>query len=107
MGQVNTKISPKENISVFVNLPKEAIFSIWTSYNLLGEGWGLSIHELVAIFHGSEFVANNYIFTKDQISDLFNAFDTDCNGLVDALELFVSIALISGKSNINIFYSNM
>ena len=36
-------------------------------------------------------------FTDEQLEALFNAFDTDGNGLVDALELIISLVLASGK----------
>lgn len=97
MGQSVTKATTPANVSSFVNFPKEAIFSLWTSYNLLGEGWGLSVEEVIAIFNGAEFVVRAYDFSDHQIRTLFDAFDTDRNGLIDALELFVAIALTSGR----------
>lgn len=97
MGQSVSKATTPANVSSFVNFPKEAVFSLWTSYNLLGEGWGLSVEEVLAIFHGAEFVVSSFGFSDHQICALFDAFDTDHNGLVDALELFVAIALTSGR----------
>ena len=96
MGQ--SLVTPKSSNDVveFVNLPKEAMESLWTSYNLLGEGWGLSLNEFVSIFNGAAFVASNYGYSEKQLSALFKLFDTDVNGLIDALEMFVTIALISG-----------
>lgn len=32
----------------------------------------------------------------EKIKVLFNCFDTDCNGLIDALEFFSSISVLSG-----------
>lgn len=79
----------------FCNLPKEALQSLWTSYNLLGEGWGLAWTEFKAIFKGAHYVMGMG-FSDDQLMDLFNALDTDANGLVDALEMLITLALASG-----------
>ena len=79
----------------FCNLPKEALQSLWTSYNLLGEGWGLAWAEFKAIFKGAHYVMGMG-FSEDQLMDLFNALDTDANGLVDALEMLITLALASG-----------
>lgn len=88
--QVNTGMRP------FCNLPKEAMQSLWTSYNLLGEGWGLSFAEFKSIFNGAAYLMKMG-FSDDHLLDLFNAFDTDANGLVDALEMLITLALASGK----------
>eukprot|EP00600_Ochromonadales_sp_CCMP1393_P002263 CAMPEP_0174977188 /NCGR_PEP_ID=MMETSP0004_2-20121128/13465_1 /TAXON_ID=420556 /ORGANISM="Ochromonas sp., Strain CCMP1393" /LENGTH=2877 /DNA_ID=CAMNT_0016228333 /DNA_START=290 /DNA_END=8924 /DNA_ORIENTATION=- len=56
---------------------------------------------MIAIFQGAEFVAANYKFTDAQLKNLFTSFDTDDNGLIDALELFVSLALSSGMDTID------
>ena len=96
MGQSVSTPKPHPDLVDFLNLPKEALDSLWTSYNLLGEGWGLNVDEMISIFKGAEFVASNYKYTDIQLKNLFKAFDTDGNGLVDALELFVTIALTSG-----------
>ena len=87
---VNVGIGP------FCNLPKEALQSLWTSYNLLGEGWGLSFAEFKSIFKGATYVMDMG-FSEDHLVDLFNAFDTDANGLVDALEMLITLALASGE----------
>lgn len=97
MGQSVSSPKPHPDLADFLNFPKEALDSLWTSYNLLGEGWGLNLGEMMAIFKGADFVASNYAFTDEQLTSLFNAFDTDRNGLIDALELFVTIALTSGN----------
>ena len=97
MGQSVSAPQPHADLVNFLNFPKEALDSLWTSYNLLGEGWGLNVDEMISIFKGAQFVASNYKYTDDQLRKLFKAFDTDNNGLVDALELFVTIALTSGE----------
>lgn len=96
MGQSVSAPRAHPDLNEFLNFPKEALDSLWTSYNLLGEGWGLNVDEMISIFKGAEFVSSNYKFTDDQLRALFKAFDTDNNGLIDALELFVTIALASG-----------
>ena len=78
-------------------VPKDALESLWTSYNLLGEGWGLSVNDLHAILVGASSLVAATGLTKADTERLFEAFDTDRNGLVDALELVVAVALLSGK----------
>lgn len=99
MGQSVSAPKAHHDLASFLNFPKEALDSLWTSYNLLGEGWGLNVDEMMAIFKGAEFVQSHYQFTDLQLRGLFRAFDTDNNGLIDALELFVTIALTSGKDS--------
>lgn len=96
MGQALVSPKPLAQCYEFVNLPTEAIESLWTSYNLNGEGWSMNIDELKAVFRGAEYIANNYSFTDEQLDGLFEVFDSDKNGLIDALELEVTLALISG-----------
>lgn len=97
MGQSISAPKSHPDLVDFLNFPKEALDSLWTSYNLLGEGWGLNADEMISIFRGAPFVNDHYGFTDDQLRNMFNVFDTDNNGLIDALELFVTIALSSGK----------
>eukprot|EP00601_Ochromonadales_sp_CCMP2298_P000580 CAMPEP_0173171108 /NCGR_PEP_ID=MMETSP1141-20130122/1587_1 /TAXON_ID=483371 /ORGANISM="non described non described, Strain CCMP2298" /LENGTH=500 /DNA_ID=CAMNT_0014093031 /DNA_START=62 /DNA_END=1560 /DNA_ORIENTATION=- len=101
MGQSVSTPNPHQDVVDFLNFPKEALASLWESYNLLGEGWGLNLEEMTAIFNEAEFVALNYSFSRVQLKKLFEAFDTDANGLIDALELFVAIALASGMDTID------
>lgn len=95
MGQAFGIPIVNEGIAPFCNLPKEALQSLWTSYNLLGEGWGLSQAEFNSIFKGAAYLMGMG-FKDDHLLALFNAFDTDCNGLVDALEMLITLALASG-----------
>jgi hypothetical protein len=95
MGQAFGVPVANVGIAQWANLPKEALQSLWTSYNLLGEGWGLSLAEFKAIFRGAAYLMQMG-YTDDHLLDLFNAFDTDANGLVDALEMLVTLALASG-----------
>lgn len=99
MGQSISTPKAHPDLVDFLNFPKEALDSLWTSYNLLGEGWGLNPDELISIFKGAPFVNDNYKFSDDQLNNAFCVFDTDNNGLIDALEFFVTIALSSGKTH--------
>ena len=87
-----------ESILPVSNLPLEAIESIWTSYTLLGESFALELQDLKAILENSAFLWEKVGLNDEQISSLFTTFDTDENSLVDALELFVTLAMISGMS---------
>lgn len=97
MGQVNATASPHSFVQPFVNLPKEAILSLWLSYNLLGEGWALTQDQFVSIFQEATFIKDKYRFGITELGHLFTSFDTDANGLVDALEILVTIGLLSGE----------
>lgn len=80
---------------VFV-VPKEAIESLWLSYNLLGDNWGLSAFELNAVFNDAVYFKRICDFSQSDTENLFIALDTDCNGYIDALEMCVALALVSG-----------
>lgn len=97
MGQVSSTASPGESVKDFTNLPKNSILSLWLSYNLLGEGWALSLDQFVSIFKEATVLQETYNFSDDQLCKLFYALDTDQNGLVDALEAIASIGIMSGK----------
>ena len=95
MGQAFGKPAVAATVKPFTNLPKEAVQSIWTSFNLHGEGWGLELFDFkIVLTEAAYFMSLG--FTDEQLDDLFNAFDTDGNGLVDALELIISLVLASG-----------
>jgi hypothetical protein len=97
MGQVTSNPVPSAAITEFINMPKEAIMSLWLSYNLLGEGWGLSKEQFSSLFVEADYLRQKYNFTDDKLTVLFNSFDTDKNGLIDALEAIVAIGLLSGN----------
>ena len=101
MGVVFGKPLLADGAVSFVNLPREAIESLWTSYNLLGEGWGLGIDDVRNIFSGASYVTDNVGFSDDSLKALFAVFDTDKNDLIDALELFITLALASGMDTID------
>jgi microtubule-associated protein-like 6 len=86
-------------ITTIIIVPREAIDSIWTAYNLFGEGWGLDLIGFSSIIRGADYLNKYYNYSDDSIETLFNSFDTDNNGLIDALELFMTIALMSGMDD--------
>lgn len=98
MGQISTTPVPHAALFDFVNLPKEAVMGLWLSYNLLGEGWSLDLDQFIAIFNEASFLRENYQYTEDQLRAVFKMFDTDANGLIDALETVSTLGLVSGKN---------
>ncbi len=101
MGQVQATPTPDNSAKDFVNFPKQAIESLWTSYNLNGEGWGLNEDDFLGIVNGAPVVTANYKFSENHLKNLFRLFDTDNNGLVDAIELLLGVALVSGVQTLN------
>ncbi len=72
--------------------------NLWLSYCLLGEGWSLTEAQFMAIFRESSYLRERFAFNDDQLIELFTLFDTDNNGLVDALEFLVAVGLLSGTT---------
>lgn len=101
MGQVYGVPDLHPGFSRFAYLPREAIESVWTSYNLLGEGWSLDIESMKNIFNNASYLVNDIGFSNDQLTQLFQVLDTDNNNLIDALELFVILAIASGMDVID------
>ena len=101
MGIVYGVPRPVASISTFLNLPKEAITSMWSSYNLLGEGWGLDLESLKNILNNSDYLVKHVGFTNADVEALFVAFDTDANSMIDALEFFCALAVCSGMDTID------
>lgn len=101
MGQVFGTPEPKADFIEFANLPREAIESIWMSFNLFGEGWGLDYEMFKQIFDGAEYMKEEVGFTDESIEKLFKLFDTDENGLIDSLEFLIALALASGMDTID------
>ena len=96
MGQISSFPTPHKPLIDFACLPKEAIQSLWLSYNLLGEGWSVNLDQFCALFKGAAYLRDNYKYTDDQLRSLFKTFDTDANGLIDVLEMVITLALVSG-----------
>lgn len=101
MGQVYGTPDPKPEFIPFANLPREAIESVWMSFNLFGEGWGLDFELFKQVFEGAEYMKEEIGFTEDSIEKLFKLFDTDENGLIDSLEFLIAMALSSGMDTID------
>ena len=59
MGQVYGVPELHPALSQFAYLPREAIESVWTSYNLLGEGWSLDIESMKNIFNNASYLVND------------------------------------------------
>ncbi len=93
MGQISTSPIPHAALFDFVNLPKEAVMGLWLTYNLLGEGWSLDLEQFISIFNESTFLRDNYKYTEDQLRAVFKMFDTDSNGLIDALGTVSTLGL--------------
>ena len=96
-----------------MTVPREAIESLWMSFNLHGDGWGLDCDQLKEIFLGAKYMKDTigtciymmplfvimlYLtgFQLDDVVKLFKTFDTDGNELIDSLELLITLALASG-----------
>lgn len=56
MGQRFGVPIPSESIAPFVNLPREAIESLWLSYNLVGEGWALNKDDFIVIVQNASYL---------------------------------------------------
>ncbi len=63
----------------------------------MGEAWGLNLHDLAGVLAGAPLLQQRGPPAAEHVRDLFLAFDTDMNGLVDALELMVGLGLMSGN----------
>ena len=107
MGQIIGTPGLHSSVGPFGRLPKKALESIWASYNLLGDIWGLSAEDLKMIVEGADYCMEINGggggcggFEADFVKQIFILFDTDKNGIVDALELVMGLALISGMDSI-------
>jgi len=106
MGQKIGKPVPVESAAKFLNLPREALESLWASYNLLGEGWGIDCADFNCIVAETPFLTENMGITESDVEALFTALDTDKNGLIDVLEAIVALCVTSGMDTIDkIFFA--
>lgn len=79
-------------------VPKDSMDSLFLAFNLQGETWGLGQDDIRGIFKNAAYF-NDILRSKggnDAVDTLFIAFDTDLNGKIDALEVLLALALISG-----------
>ena len=84
----------------FLNLPRSTILELWESYNDIAEGFGLTLDEFQEIVRVT---LKDYLGYSDKKMNslaeaVFNIYDDDENGLIDALEFLSSFALVSGMS---------
>ena len=77
-------------------MPRDALRSLLQSYSLHGEGWGVDYDQVEEIFSNAPYMVNSIGYTEEDLKTLFQVFDTDNNGLIDALELLITLALVSG-----------
>ncbi len=100
MGQKIGKASIEPEAQPFINLPRKNMFDLWESFNLVAEGFGLSLSEVQDMFRIS--LKDYFGYTEKRLSSLtetmFNLFDDDRNGLVDSFEFLSALALSSTMS---------
>ena len=63
--QLSTYFSLYVGFYPFLNLPREAIESLWLSYNLIGEGWALQVEDLQAIIGNASYLADKLGITTE------------------------------------------
>lgn len=81
----------------YLSVPRRAIAHIWQAFNNVADGFGVSSDELEEICCDLKDELNiSRISILEKTSALFKAYDTDRNSLIDALEFFASISVISG-----------
>jgi Ca2+-binding EF-hand superfamily protein len=101
MGQRVGKSHYTPEFEPFLNLPTQAIRQLWTAFNDIAEGFGLTPEDFTDICLSAnvhEFMNTTHAKLKLQCRQLFRSFDTDDNGLVDALEFLATFALVSGMN---------
>ena len=100
MGQKIGKASIEPQAKPFINLPRKNMFDLWESFNLVAEGFGLSLSEVQDMFRIS--LKDYFSYTEKRLSSLaetlFHLFDDDHNGLVDSFEFLSALALSSTMS---------
>mmetsp|Transcript_35886 Transcript_35886/g.43216 ORF Transcript_35886/g.43216 Transcript_35886/m.43216 type:complete len:2035 (-) Transcript_35886:445-6549(-) len=99
MGQRHGKTLFHEDAIAFINLPFMAIEEMWSAFNDIADGWGLNLQDFKAICAVLVTMLGYGRSTMDILSaKLFKLYDTDENGLVDAIEFLSSIVAASGMS---------
>jgi WD40 repeat protein/Ca2+-binding EF-hand superfamily protein len=101
MGQILGRASFSEGTLPFVNLQRNAVYDLWESFNDVAEGFGINIEEFKEICSVLQAPLGN--IRKPALERLCEALfdgvlDTDCNGLIDALEALAAITIVSGLS---------
>ncbi|TMW58376.1 hypothetical protein Poli38472_009935 [Pythium oligandrum] len=100
MGQLHGKAAYAQAATPFLNASEKDVNKLWEAFNDVAEGFGLNQDEMCEICRS--LMPTLEIHAKidmDQLTiPLFNAFDTDENGLVDALEFLGTIAIMSAMT---------
>ena len=87
----------KQCLNFHILVPKRAILGIWQVFNNIADGFGVRGDELEEICIDLKDELNiSRVSMQEKIHTIFTCFDTDENGLIDALEFFSSIAVLSG-----------
>ena len=97
MGQKLGKAKLIIEADAFVNLSKNSIQHTWQMFNDISDGFGICKEELEEICADLKVELNiSRMSMLELTSSLFKVFDTDNNGLIDALEFFGTISSLSG-----------
>lgn len=100
MGQVIGNAVICSEAKPFMNAPRKHLFELWEAFNLVAEGFGLTLPEVKEMFQMS---FKDYLGITDKrlcylTEALFSIFDHDDKKLIDSLEFFSAMALISAMS---------
>ncbi|EQC40263.1 hypothetical protein SDRG_02167 [Saprolegnia diclina VS20] len=100
MGQLHGKASFVQAGLPFLNISEKDVNKCWESFNDVAEGFGINKAEMIDIC--SPLQDTFEIKAKAEMERitalLFEAMDTDENGLVDALEFLGALALLSAMT---------
>ena len=98
MGQVIGRAELIEPVQPFVNLDRLAVYELWEAFNDIAEGFGLNVDEFAEIctaLQETVFADAPKAVILKAAEAMFVALDTDENLLVDALEVLVTLAMLS------------
>lgn len=97
MGQLLGRPTLNPAIDSYTNLPRRAISNLWQVFNDIADGFGVSKDELEEICADlKDEACISRIAMIEKTDALFRVFDTDHNGLIDALEFLSVLAVLSG-----------
>ena len=98
MGQLLGRAELVTAVEPFVNLDRLAVYELWEAFNDVAEGFGLNVDEFSEIctsLQQSVFADAPKAVVLKAAEHIFCALDTDENLLVDALEVLVTLAMLS------------
>ena len=97
MGQKFGKAPLLPVVEPFCNLSRKYVTHLWQIFNDISDGFGISQDEFEEICSD---LVNELNVTRSAMGGksiaLFQVYDTDKNGLIDALEFISSLSVISG-----------